>query len=116
MAKFAEENGLLSKPQRALVGSFHCFEMPIITPLLKWLLDHGMVCTKVHQAFEWKPFACFDKFVQMCCEARRRCDLDPDYAPTAEMFKLLANSVRLFPNLLTIQVLFIITSSTDLTC
>lgn len=93
MRTYAEENDLLLHPLRSLIGSYHCTEMAMITPLLKWLCDHGFICTKIVTAFEWKPLTCFAKFVEMCADARRKCDRSPDFAPAADMFKLLANSV-----------------------
>jgi hypothetical protein len=44
---------LSGKPRRLLIGGMRGREMLIITPLLKWYLEHGMLVTKIYQVVEF---------------------------------------------------------------
>ena len=55
----------------------------LITPLLLFYLQLGLVCKKVRQ---------FDNFVQSAVDARRQGDENPNSNIVAKTMKLLANS------------------------
>ena len=55
----------------------------LITPLLLFYLQLGLVCKKVRQ---------FDNFVQSAVDARRQGDENPNSSIVAKTMKLLANS------------------------
>ena len=92
MKNFAENHGLLQKPRTMTVGSLCGEKIMIITPLLKWYLDHGLVCDKIYQVIEYTPIACFEKAGHRVSDARRQGDVDPDKSILAEMEKLFGNS------------------------
>ena len=50
----------------------------VISPLLKWYVEHGLKVTQIHQVVEYSPSACFQKFGDNISEARRAGDVDPE--------------------------------------
>lgn len=91
MKSYAIENNLLSQPRKSLIGSYHAKGKLLITPLLKWYLDHGLEVTDVQLVVEYKPKACFKSFGEEVSNARRCGDRDKNGAILAETFKLLGN-------------------------
>ena len=63
----------------------------IITPLLLFYLDLGLVCKKCNRFVEYTPIKCFNKVVQFAVDARREGDENPNSSVVAETMKLLAN-------------------------
>ena len=92
MKEFAEEHELLKKPRRSLIGSFTGDKITLITPLLRWYIEHGLVVNRIHQIIEYIPHTCFEKAAERVSEARRAGDADPDKSIIAEMDKLKGNS------------------------
>jgi hypothetical protein len=92
MRKFAEDHNLMKRPRKMTIGSLFGEKIMIITPLLKWYLEHGLVCTKIHQVIEYTPNACFEKAGNRVSDARRQGDADPDKSILAEMEKLFGNA------------------------
>ena len=64
----------------------------IISPLLKWYVEHGLKVTQIHQVVEYSPSASFQKFGDNISEARRAGDADPEKKIVAETRKLDENS------------------------
>ena len=92
MHDYAEREGLLSQPRKMLISSFFLENGTLITPLLLFCLDLGLVCKKVYRFVEYTPVKCFNKFVQSAVDARREGDENPNSSVVAETMKLLANS------------------------
>jgi len=92
MKSFAEAHDLMKKARRMTIGSLFGEKIMLISPLLKWYLEHGLVCTKIYQVIEYTPLACFEKAGQRVSNARRQGDSDPDKSIIAEMEKLFGNS------------------------
>ena len=46
---YAEQNKLMSQPQRSLIGSYYGEKILLATPLLQWYMEHGLVVTKIYQ-------------------------------------------------------------------
>ena len=92
MKNYAEEERLLSQPQKMLISSFTLKNGTLITPLQLFYLQLGLVCTKVHRFVEYTPKKCFNSFVQSAVDARRQGDENPNPSVVAETMKLLANS------------------------
>ena len=92
MRQYAIENKLLQQPQRMLISSFHLKNGIIITPLLKFYLSLGLVCTRIHRFVQYTPQKCFNSFVQSVVDARRSGDENPNSGVVAETMKLLGNS------------------------
>ena len=80
------------KPRRLLVGVMDAEKILVSTPLLKWYLEHGIICTKIYQVIEFQKSPCFKKFCNEVTEARRSGDADPDQAIVGDTMKLLGNS------------------------
>ena len=91
MKSYAEENGLLSQPRRTLIGSYHASKILLITPLLKWYLDHGLEVTDVQLIAQFKPNPCFKNFGEKVTDARRQGDKDVNQMMLSETWKLLGN-------------------------
>jgi G:T-mismatch repair DNA endonuclease (very short patch repair protein) len=92
MRAYCEERKLVSQPRRTLIGSYFGKGILLATPLLKWYLEHGLVMTDVQEIVEYRPQACFRRFGDTVCEARRCGDADPSKTILADTFKLLGNS------------------------
>ena len=92
MKNYAEEKRLMSQPRKMLISSFTLQNGTLITPLLLFYLQLGLVCTKIHGFAEYTPKKCFNSFVQSAVDARRQGDENPNSSVVAETMKLLANS------------------------
>ena len=92
MNTYAEEQGILSQPRKMLKSSFTIQNGTLITPLLLFCLQLGLVCTKKHRFVEYTPKKCFNSFVQSAMDAERQSDENPKSSVVAETMKLLVNS------------------------
>ena len=64
----------------------------VISPLLKWYVEHGLKVTQIHQVEEYTPAACFQKFGDNISDVRRAGDADPEKKIVAETHKFDGNS------------------------
>ena len=48
MKAYAEENDIMSRPRRSLIGSMVGEKILLATPLLKWYLEHGLEVTRAY--------------------------------------------------------------------
>ena len=92
MKNYAEEERLLSQPQKMLISSFTLQNGRLITPLLLFYLQLELVCTKIHRFVEYTPKKCFNSFLKSAVDARGQGDQNPNSSVVAETMKLLANS------------------------
>ena len=92
MQHYAEKQGLLCQPRKMLISSYFLENGTIITPLLLFYLDFGLLCKKIYRFVEYTPVKCFNNFVQSAVDARREGDENPNSSVVAETMKLLANS------------------------
>eukprot|EP00116_Pleurobrachia_bachei_P001169 sb/3461431/ len=93
MRDYIRETGEKFKDRRNLIGSMFAEKILLITPLLKWYLDNGLVVTKLHQFVQFRPVRCFKSFADNVSNDRRAGDADPSKAIIAETSKLIGNSV-----------------------
>jgi hypothetical protein len=91
MFDYATKFKIMSQPQRALIGSYFGKKILLLTPLLKWYLEHGLEVTKVYQIVQYNPKKCFETFGKSVCQARRLGDEDSSKAILAETAKLSGN-------------------------
>ena len=89
---YVEDERLLSQPRKMLLSSFTSQNGTLITPLLLFYLQFGLVCTKTQRFVEYTPKKCFNSFVQSAVDAWRQGDENPNSIFVAETMKLLANS------------------------
>ena len=92
MENYAEKERLLSQHRKMLISSFTLQNGTLITPLLLFYLQLGLVVTKIHRFVEYTPKKCFNSFLQSAVDARRKGDENPNSSVVAETMKLLANS------------------------
>ena len=92
MKNFAEEERSLSQPRKMLISSFTLQNGLLITPLLLFYLQLGLVVAKIHRFVEYTPEKCFNSFVQSAVDARMQGDENPNSSVVAKTMKLLANS------------------------
>ena len=92
MKNYADEERLLSQPRKMLISSFTLQNGTLITPLLLFYLQLGLVCTKIHRFGEYTPKKCFNRFVQSAVNARRQGDENPNSSVVAETLNPRANS------------------------
>ena len=91
MKDYAEKEGLISQPRKMLISSYFLENSTLITPLLLFYLDLGLVCKKIYRFVEYTPVKCFNKFVQSAVDGRLEGDENPNSSVVAETMKLLAN-------------------------
>ena len=91
MKNYAEEERLLSQPRKMLTSSFTLQKRTLITPLLLFHLQLGLVVTKTHRFVEYTPKKCFSNYVQSAVDARRKGDENLTSIVVAETMMLLAN-------------------------
>ena len=92
MKDYAEKEGILCQPRKMLISSYFLEDSTLITPLLLFNLDLGLVCKKIYYFVEYIPVKCFIKLVQSAVIARREGDENPNSSVLAETRKLLANN------------------------
>ena len=90
MQAFAEEQKIVSRPRRSLIGSYFDEKILLATPLLKWYLEHGLEVTHIYQVVEYTPIPCFRPFGEAVSDARRAGDVDPNKAIIADTMKLVS--------------------------
>ena len=78
MRQYAVDHDIMSQPRKSLVGSMFGEKIMVISPLLKWYVEHGLKVTQIHQVVEYTPATCFQKFGEQVKEARRVRDADPE--------------------------------------
>ena len=92
MKEYAEKEGIMPQSRRMLISSFILTNGTIITPLLLFYLQLGIVCKMIHRFVQYTPRKCFANFVQSGVDARRQGDENRNSSVVAETMKLLANS------------------------
>ena len=92
MQQHVKDQGLSEKPQRLLISGMKAEKILLSSPYLRWLLQIGLVVTKIYQVIEYAPKRCFSQFVQDVSNARRAGDIDEDKKMIAETMKLIGNS------------------------
>ena len=92
MKQYAEKENIMVQPRRMLISSFILTNGTIITPLLLFYLQLGLVCKKIHRFVQYTPRKCFGNFVQSAMDARQQGDGNPNSTVVVETMKLLANS------------------------
>jgi hypothetical protein len=93
MKTYAEENDIMSRPRRSLIGSLKGDKILLATPLLKWYLEHGLQVTKIYQVVEYSPKPCFKPFGEAVSNARRAGDADPSKAIIEDTMKLVSDLI-----------------------
>ena len=78
MRQYAVDHDIMSQPRKRLVGSMFGEKIMVISPMLKWYVEHGLKVTQIHQVVEYTPATCFQKFGEQVSEARRARDADPN--------------------------------------
>ena len=92
MKNYAEEDRLLSQPQKMLISSFTLQSGTLITLRLLYYLQLGLIWTKTHRFVEYTPKKCLNSFVQSAVDARRQSDEKPNSSVIAETTEFPANS------------------------
>ena len=92
MKDYAEKEALLCQPRKMLISSYFHENGTLITSLLLFYLDLGLVCKNIYRFVEYIPVKCFNNFVQSAVYARREGDENPNSSVVAETMKLLACS------------------------
>ena len=92
MKDYAGKEGLLCQLRKMLISSYFLENGTLITHLLLYYLELGLVCKKIYRFVEYIPVNCFNNFVQSAFNARRERDKNPNSSVVAETMKLLANS------------------------
>ena len=86
------EEGHRCQSRKMLISSYFLEKGTLITPLLLFYLELGLVCKKNYRSVEYTPGKCFNKLVQSAVNARREGDENLNSGVVAETMKVLANS------------------------
>ena len=92
MKNYAEKERLAHQPRKMLISSFTLQIGTLMSPLLLFYLQLGLVVTKIHRFADFTPEKCFNSFVQSSVDARMKGDENPNSSVVAETMKLLADS------------------------
>ena len=92
MKYYAEREGFLCQPRKMLISSYFLEHGSLITPLLLFFLELGLVCKKIYRFVEYIPVECFNNFVHSAVNAHRKGYENPISNVVTETMKLLANS------------------------
>ena len=92
MQGFVKDHKLSEKPRRLLIGGMKAEKILLSSHYLKWLLQKGLVVSRIYQVVEFTPKRPFRKFVQDVSDARRAGDVDKDQKIIADTMKLIGNS------------------------
>ena len=79
-------------PRRTLLSVMAAQHHFIITPLLKFYREHGLVVDHVHQVLQYTPQPCFQPFCDNVIHHRQQADDNPSQAIVGELHKLIGNS------------------------
>ena len=90
--KQIEKLTLGKHPRKLLVGGMKAKRLILLSPLLKWYLDHGLTVTHMYQVIEFSPISCFKQFEDKVSDARRAGDVHKDQSIIAATMKLIGNS------------------------
>ena len=93
MQNYAKEHSIKDVPHLLLIGSYFRKKIGLMTPLLKWYLEHGLLITRIYTFVEYIPNAAFSSFMTQIAQCRLEGDHDKDKALIAEMSKLIGNSL-----------------------
>ena len=99
MQDYTEKERLLCQPRKMLISSYFLEIGTLITPLLLFYLEFGLVCKKIYRFVEYTPVKRFNKFVQSAVDARPEEDENPNSSVVAETMKLRANSFYGYKNM-----------------
>ena len=80
-----------TKPRRLLIGGMKAKKILLLTPLLKWYIDHSLEMTKVYQVIEFSPQASFKEFRESQRSQTQRRHLTRPLV-LGDTMKLLGNS------------------------
>lgn len=92
MKNYLKESKKVFKERRYLIGSMFATKILIITPLLRWYLEHGVKVSKVYQLIEFSPLKCFENFASQISNDRRAGDRNPNLKVIADTSKLIGKS------------------------
>ena len=91
MKAYLTETGQVFKERKYLIGSMYVEKILLITPLIKWYLEKGLMISKIHQLIEFRGSKCFKDFVNSVTSDRRRGDADCSLKAPADTSKLVGN-------------------------
>ena len=92
MKHYAQKKNIMVQSKRMLISSFILRNGTLITPLLLFYLQIGLVCEKIHRFVQYTPRICSGNFIQSAVDARRQRGEYPNSSLVAETMQLLANS------------------------
>ena len=71
MTEYLQSIGEKFKGTRYLIGSLFGDRILLITPLIKWYLEHGLTVSKIYEVIQFKPIRCFKRFADGVSNDRR---------------------------------------------
>ena len=74
MQQFMIDSKMSANPRKTLVAGMSADKILLATPLLKFIIDHGLIVTEVYKVIEFEPKKCFDKFINGIADDRRMAD------------------------------------------
>ena len=92
MKNYAEEERSLCHPRKMMISSLIFGFGTLISPLLLFCLQLGLVCTNIHRFVDYTPKICFNGFVQSAEDGRRQVDENLNTRVVADTTKLVNNN------------------------
>ena len=92
MKDYAQKEGLLCQPRKMLISRSFLENRFLVTHLLLFYLDLGLVCKKIYRFVQYVRVKCFNKFEKSAVNARREGGENPNSSVVVETMKLPANN------------------------
>ena len=72
MQDYAEKEGILCQPRKMLISSYFLENGTLISTLLLFHLELGLVRKKIYRFVEYTPVKCFNEFCVISCQCLSR--------------------------------------------
>jgi hypothetical protein len=92
MKEYAEQTNQLRQPRKNLISSYFGKELMLSTPMIRFLVDHGLILEKIYEAVQFDETRPFENFRDKVTKHRIDGDAHPELAMIADTFKLLGNT------------------------
>ena len=93
MQQFVRDNGIMTAPRKLLVSAFSAKNIILVSDLLRWYIQKGLVVTAVHCIYEFennsRPFVSYANDITA---KRRAGDLEDRFSILSNLAKTLGNS------------------------
>ena len=92
MNDFCKHSDINFKNRKLLISGTKATKILLVTPLLKWYLNHNCNITRIYQVTEFQSKKSFTSFIETVTENRILDDKHKNKCIIGDTYKLLSNS------------------------